>query len=194
MPNRESLLKCLFLAIEDMKWNIRCRYNLWLHGPYGLSRIVENIPFRFLIKYLRKYGATIGENCRFERGINIHRPFGKKPFENLIVGNNVYLGHNILIDLSRKVILKDYVIIASRCQIWTHASYYGKSDILDLQYGEYFGEIAIEEGALIYSGVILCHGIAIGKFARVGANSLVIKDVCENSFVGGVPAKLLTVE
>jgi acetyltransferase-like isoleucine patch superfamily enzyme len=191
MPNKPSLIKNLFWAIEDVRWSIRCRYNLWLHGPYGLAKVIENIPFRFLIKYLRKYGAKIGTNCRFERGTNLHRPLGKKPFENLIIGDNVYLGHNTLIDLSRKVTLKDRVIIASRCQIWTHASYYANPDILDPQYGEHFGAVTIEEGALIYSGVVISHGIAIGKFARVGANSLVIKDVEENGFVGGVPAKII---
>lgn len=149
------------------------------------------MPFRFLTKYLRIYGASIGENCRFERGINLHRPLGKKPFENLIIGNSVYLGHNTLIDLSRRVLLKNQVIMASNCQIWTHTSYYNSVNIDDVQYGEHFGEVTIEEGALIYSGVVISHGVTIGKFARVGANSLVIKDVENECFVGGVPAKVL---
>jgi len=183
-------MKRLFWFIEDIGWNIRCRYNLWLHGPYGLSKTIEKMPFRYIVKYLRKYGATVGENCQFERGLNIHRPLGQKPFENLIIRNNVYLGHNTIIDLSRKVTLKDRVIIASRCQIWTHASYYGGKKVDNHQYGEHYGEVTINEGALVYSGVILTHGITIGSFSRVGANSVVNRDVESYSFVGGVPAKL----
>ena len=106
------MIKKLFWAIEDLKWNFRCRYNLWLHGPYGLAKVIENIPFHFLVKYLRKYGASIGQNCRFERGINLHRPLGRKPLENLIIGDDVYLGHDTLIDLSKRVILQNKVIIA----------------------------------------------------------------------------------
>lgn len=184
-----GFVKKLFWVVEDSRWNFRCSYNLWLHGPYGLAKVVEKMPFRFLVRYLRKYGATVGENCRFERGLNLHRPLGKKPFENLFIGNGVYMGHNTLIDLSRKVVIEDKVIIASRCQIWTHASYYGNPSINNPEYGEHFGEVRIGEGAILYSNVLLAHGIVIGKFAKVGACSLVNRPVPDNSFVGGVPAK-----
>ena len=184
-------MKRLFWFIEDIGWNLRCRYNFWLHGPYGLSKVVEKMPFLFLIKYLRKYGATIGENCRFERGLNIHRPMGVKPFENLNIGNNVYLGHNTLVDLSDKVEIKDRVIFASRCQLWTHASYYAGKTIKNHQYGEFFGTVIVDEGAIIYSNTVITHGVQIGKFAKVGACSLVNKSIDNFEFWGGVPAKRL---
>lgn len=182
-------MKWLFYSIEDLIWNIRCTYNYWLHGPYGLSKVIEKIPFRFLVKYLKKYGATIGNNCRFERGLNIHRPTSKKPFQNLVIGENVYLGHNTLVDLSRKVTIKDKVIIASRCQLWTHASYFNGENMESYQYGENYGEITINEGALIYSNTVITHGLQIGKFSKIGACSLVNKSVPENEFWAGVPIK-----
>lgn len=185
------MMKKLFWALEDLSWNVKCRYNLWLHGPYGLSKVVEKIPFRFLVKYLRKYGATIGDDCRFERGLNIHRPMGQKPFENLNIGKGVYLGHNTLIDLSRKVTIKDNVIIASRCQLWTHASYYGKQDTLKPEYGEHYGELFIDECAIIYSNVLITHGVTIGIFSKIGANSLVNKDIEDYSFVAGSPIRTI---
>jgi len=185
-------MKSFLWWLEDKVWSTRCSYNLWLHGPYGLSKVIERIPFRFLIKHLKKYGATIGENCRFERGLNLHRPIGKKPFENLILGNNVYLGHNTLIDLSRKVTIKDRVIFASRCQIWTHASYYGGNTIENHLYGEHYGDVVVNEGALIYSNTVITHGVEIGKFAKVGACSLVNKSIPDFEFWGGVPVKNLS--
>lgn len=184
-------MRKLFWAIENLGWNIRCRYNLWLHGPYGLSKTVVKMPFRFVIKYLRKYGATIGSDCHFERGINIHRPLGKRPFDKLFIGNNVYLGHNTLIDLSREVEIRDDVIIASRCQIWTHASFYEHRAGKPRQYDEHYGKVVIDEGSIIYSNCVISHGIIIGKNAVVGANSLVNKSVEDGVFVGGVPAKLV---
>jgi acetyltransferase-like isoleucine patch superfamily enzyme len=184
-------MKRLFWALEDLNWNLKCRYYFWLHGPYGLAKVVEKIPFRFLIKYLKKYGATIGDNCKFERGLNIHRPFANKPFENLIIGNNVYLGHNTLIDLSRKVILEDNVIIASNCQLWTHASYYEIDSVETFKYGEKYGELKIENAAIIYSGVVITHGVRIGKLSIIGANSLLNQSIKENQFWGGVPAKFI---
>jgi len=182
-------MKTLFWYLEDLIWNAKCSYNFWLHGPYGLSKVIGKIPFRYLIKYLRKYGATIGQDCRFERGINIHRPLGKMPFENLTIGNNVYLGHSTLIDLSREVLIKDNVIIASRCQIWTHASTFKGNSLEDYKYSENFGAVHIMEGAMIYSNVVITHGLIIGKFSKIGANSLANKNVEDNSFYGGVPAR-----
>ncbi len=182
-------MKQLLYFLEGFLWSIKCSYFLWLHGPYGLAKIIEKMPLRFLPKYLRKYGATVGKNCVFERGLNIHRPFGKKPFENLYIGDNVYLGHNTILDLTKKITLHNRVIIASRCQIWTHASYYGGNTIENHQYGEHYGEVVVNEGALIYSNTVITHGVEIGKFAKVGASSLVNKSIPDNSFYAGVPIK-----
>lgn len=184
------MIKRFLLKIEEIVWNIRCRYGFWLHGPYGLANVIDKIPFHFLVKYLRKYGATVGDGCRFERGINIHRAFGKQPFENLIIGKNVYLGHNTLIDLTRKVIIKDRVIIASGCQIWTHASFYDlQGSYSEPKYYERYGRVIINEGAIIYSGTIISYGVTIGSFSRVAACSLVTKNIEPGSLVGGVPAR-----
>jgi acetyltransferase-like isoleucine patch superfamily enzyme len=185
-------MKKFLFFVEDIGWNIRCRYNFYLHGPYGLAKVIGKMPFRFIIKYLKEYGATIGNDCRFERGLNLHRPFGKKtPFENLIIGNKVYLGHNTLIDLSMPITIEDEVIFASRCQIWTHASYY----ILDKNekntYGENYGPVKVKKGALVYSGCIITHNITLGKFSIIGASSLVNRSVGDYEFWGGVPAKFI---
>ncbi len=186
------MMKNVFWLIEDILWNIRCSYNLWLHGPYGLAKVIEKIPFRYLVKYLRKYGATIGENCRFERGLNIHRPFGKnKPFENLNIGNNVYLGHNTLIDLSREIYIGDNVIFASGCQIWTHASFYKQDNEERFIYGENFGNVKVCEGAIVYSNVVITHGVTIGKYSKTGASSLVNRSIEDFTFYGGVPIKYI---
>ena len=186
-------MKTILLFVEDLGWAFRCKYNLWLHGPYGLAKIVEKIPFRFLVKYLRRYGATVGDNCRFERGINLHRPLGQKPFENLHIGNNVYLGHDTLIDLTEKVTLEDDVIIASRCQVWTHASYYETKEE-GKQYNEQRGPVTIGAGSIIYSGSVISHGVIIGPNAQIGANSLVNKNIPASAFAGGVPAKVITMK
>jgi serine acetyltransferase len=186
------MIRALFFAIEDAGWNIKCHYNFWLHGPYGLSKVIEKMPFRFIIKYLRKYGATIGDNCRFERGINLHRPDLIRPYKNLIIGKNVYLGHNVLIDLTAEVEIENNVIIASGVQIWTHASRYLVQKADNLEYTEDKGKVTIGEASIIYSGVIISHNKRIGKICRIGANSLIVKNVADFDFVGGVPAKLIS--
>jgi putative colanic acid biosynthesis acetyltransferase WcaF len=181
-------MKTIFWFFEDQLWGIRCSYNLWLHGPYGLAKVIERIPFRYLTKYLRKYGATIGEGCRIEKGMIIHRPFGKKPFENLKIGNGAYLGHTLLIDLTDKVEIKDWVVIGARSQIWTHAGHYIDNKTTKPTYDQMQGPVLIKEYVAIFSNVIITAGITIGENAKVGACALVNKSVAANAFVRGVPA------
>jgi len=182
------MLKKAAYLVEDLGWNLKCRYSYWLHGPYGLCKVIEKIPFRFLVKYLRKYGAQVGDECIIERGIRIHRPFGKKPFENLRIGKNVYLGHNVLLDLTQKVTINDFVCIGADTQIWTHSGYY---DNTDYKYLENTGAVLIKEYAIIYSSVIVAQGITIGKMSRIGANSFVNKNVENNLFAAGTPVKTI---
>jgi acetyltransferase-like isoleucine patch superfamily enzyme len=185
-------MKSMFIWIEDLLWSIRCSYGLWIHGPYGLSRIIEKIPFRHLVKYLRKYGASVGEGGIIERGIYIHRPFGKKkPFENLVIGNNVYIGHEVIIDLTMPVIFKDAASIGSRVQIWTHSGYFEGETLEKRAYTEDRGEVTIGEGAMVYSNSLIKHGIKIGAFASIAACSMVNKNVEAYSYASGVPIKVI---
>ena len=186
----KKFLRYFFLIFEDIRWNLRCRYFFWLYGPYGLAAVIESMPSHFLIKYLRKYGASIGDNSMIEKGLNLHRPEVEKPFKNLVVGNDVYIGHKVKIDLSQKVTIHDNVIIGSRCMLWTHASYYFYENVAPVV-KEHCGEIELFEYALIYSGVIISYGIKIGKRAIVGAGSMVNRSVEDKCFYGGVPARLI---
>ena len=116
---------------------------------------------------------------------------GAKPFENLTIGNNVYLGHNIILDLTSNVSIKDKVAIGGRTQIWTHAGYYQEDDCNQPVYKEDKGAVTINKGTIIYSNSVISHSIIIGEFVKVGASSLVVKNVENHMFVGGIPAKTI---
>lgn len=184
-------MKNVFWCIEDILWGLRCRYNFWLHGPYGLAKVVEGMPFRYIVKYLRKYGAKIGKNCTIERGIKIHRPFGKNPFENLIIGDGVYLGHGVLVDLTKKIKFSDYSLIGARCQFWTHHGFYKFGTNESGPYIENTADLFVGKNVIVYSNVVVGEGVRIGGQSRVSANSLLINSIPEGEFWGGNPAKNL---
>lgn len=182
-------MRNLFWAIEDARWNIRCRYHFWLHGPYGLAKAIERMPFRFVAKYLRKYGAEIGDNPVIDTGIIIHRPDKNIPFKNLVLGNKIYIGHNALFDLSEKIVLENNVKVGAGCQLWTHTGFYSDAEIGNTpEYKELYKPILIKENAICYSGVIISPGVVIGTLSRVGANSVITKEIPANSFCAGNPA------
>ena len=185
------MIRRFFLIIENIIWNFRCRYKFWLYGPYGLTKVIENMPFYFVIKYLRKYGAQIGENCIIDSGLKIHRPNNFTPFKNLIIGTDVYLGHNLLIDLTEKVVFENNVALGADCQIWTHVGdcKYLLRDKND--YNERIRPVIFKEGFIGYSGVIYNPGAILGKYARVLALSMVSRTVPDKEIWGGVPASII---
>ncbi|MBA7529199.1 hypothetical protein ES705_21392 [subsurface metagenome] len=184
-------VKYIFLTIEELIWDIKCRYKFWLLGPYGLSKVIENMPLHFMIKYFRKYGAEIGENCIIDSGIKIHRPGNKIPFENLVIGSNIYLGHNLLIDLTDKIVIENNTALGANCQIWTHVGDY-KYFLRDKEdYKEIIGPVIFKEGFCGYSGIIFNPGAILGQYARVLALSMVSGTIPDKEIWGGIPAKFI---
>lgn len=183
------MLKRFFWALEDLGWNIKCRYGFWLHGPYGLARVIEKMPFRYIVKYLRRYGADVSATCRIERGMIIQRPDPVKPFKNLILKDGSFVGYKAIIDLSEPVVFEEYSGIGGFCQVWTH-----QTTTLIPPCPENRGGVTLRRNSICYSGVIVSPGVTIGENSRVGACSLVNKDVDPDTFVGGVPAKPISRE
>lgn len=184
--------KSIIWLLEYLLWFCRCDYALRLHGYHGLSTVLKRLPDRYIIQFLRKYGARVGNNVHIESGLYIHRPIWKnRPFENLYIGNNVYLGHEIIIDLSMPVTIKDACNIGSRVQIWTHASYYKGETLEGRELSEFRGEVVIDECATVYSNSIIKQGVHIGAFASVTANSMVNTNVEAYATASGVPVRVL---
>lgn len=165
-------------------WSFKCRYYFYIHGPYGVSNCIERMPFHLIIKYLRKYGASIGDDCRIETGIILHRPDKQLPFKNLTLGKNIYIGRKSIIDLTEKVIFEDYSAIGAYCQIWTH-----KGTSLFPPYSEVRAQVTLKCGVVCYSGVLVSPGVTIGSHSSIGANSVVNSNIPPDCFCAGLPAK-----
>jgi acetyltransferase-like isoleucine patch superfamily enzyme len=180
------MIKKILLIIVKWLYFVKAAFSFWLYGSYGVCNVVRTSPFPFIQPLLLKYGAKIGNQCIIDTGLQIHRPDNKKPFKNLTLGDKVYLGHNILIDLTAKVQINDYTAFGANCQIWTHTGdwTYTKDDEK-----EEINSVIIGKACIIYSGVIISQGINIADYSRVGAGSVVLSDVKKMFFVAGIPAK-----
>ncbi|MEG1705528.1 MAG: acyltransferase [Clostridia bacterium] len=118
--------------------------------------------------------SKIGKNCNLGQNVVIS--------SNCIIGNNVKIQNNV--SVYSGVICEDNVFLGPSC-VFTNVinprSFISRKD-------EYKTTI-IKKGASIGANVTIVCGHNIGKFAFVGAGSVVTKDVEDYSLVYGNPAK-----
>lgn len=125
-------------------------------------------------------GAKIGTNCTI--GHNCFIASKAK------VGNGVKIQSNI--DIWDLVTIEDYVFIGPSA-VFTNdpnpRAKYPKKDFF--QYGKWQPTL-VKEGATIGANATILCGIEIGRWAMIGAGSVVTKNIPDYGLVIGVPAKL----
>lgn len=103
------------------------------------------------------------------------------------VGNNTWIGTNVVLDGSGGLEIGSYVSVSSGVQIYTHhtvewSTSLGKSEISRKP-------TKIGDGVYIGPNSIIQMGVSIGDGAIIGAMSFVNRDVPSGSKFFGVPAK-----
>lgn len=102
--------------------------------------------------------------------------------EGADIGRGLYIGH------FGGIIVGDGVKIGETCNISQGMTigYAGR--------GEKWGCPTIGDRVYIAPGAVVAGRITVGNDAVIGANAVVTKDVPESAVVGGVPAKILSME
>jgi len=138
-------------------------------------------------------GTKIWNNCQILKGAEIG--------ENCVIGHNCFiaskakLGNGVKIesntDVWDYVTLEDYVFVGPSA-VFTNdknpRAKYPKSKFS--KYGKWLPTL-VKEGATIGANATIVCGSKIGKWAMVGAGSVVTKDVPDYTIVAGVPAKII---
>ena len=140
---------------------------------------------------LKAFGAKVGE-----KGVRIHSPVilneAWKGYGNLTIGDRCYFNGNNFLDLSAPITLEKGVSLGPGVIIMTHNRYNGNA-FLEIHLAHTCGKkaVLIKEGAGIKAGALIVQGITIGRNAVVGGGAVVNRDVGDNCFVAGVPARLV---
>ncbi|MHC4556653.1 MAG: acyltransferase [Planctomycetota bacterium] len=146
---------------------------------------------RINVSILRAFGANISKN-----GVIIHSPVvlhnSGDGYSNLTIGDNCLLNGNNFLDISSRITLENGVSLGPGVTIMTHNKY-NNNPFLEERLANSCGfkDVLIKEGSGIKSGALIIHGVTIGKNAVVAGNAVVNRDVPDNCFVGGVPARVI---
>ena len=183
-----KIIRKLVFKLGYLYFILKCEFFFLTQMGAGLSYVIENLPPRFIIPILKKYGASIGKNCQIDTGIIIHRVKTKQDFAKLIIGDKVYIGHRMVLDITEPITIGSYSAFGANCQIWTHT---GDWTLDRSNEKDKTNPVTIGKSVIFYSACIISQGTIVGDFARVGAGSVVIKSIPEKEFWVGAPAKFI---
>lgn len=148
------------------------------YNPYDYSRVIRAYFYRFIFK-------RSGKLFNILDGVVINSP------ENISIGNRVSIHQFCYFDAQEEIIIGDNVSIGSDVKLITSSHKFDNNKILIKDQGISKKPIFIGDNVWIGSGVIVLQGVKIGKNSIIGANSLVNKDLPENTISGGVPCKVI---
>ncbi len=144
-------------------------------------------PLRVVL--LRILGASIGDNCVIHpvRFINFYRG----SFRNLIIGDDGFIGDDVLLDLAGPISIGHQVTLAARVSILTHLNVGYEDHPLQKRFPGQCKGVKIGSGSFIGTGAIILDGCMVGEKVFGAAGVVIHENVPDGVLVGGVPAKVL---
>lgn len=165
------------------KWAI-----IGMHKILGPPHVL-NYNLAINAAVLRAFGATVGKDPKIFPPLTIYN--GYCGYHNLTIGDNCVIQGNVYIDVTGPITLEDGVSLGPGTIVMTH-NRYNSNAFLEQHLPHTTGTkaVLIKKGAGIKAGSTIIMGITIGENAVVAAGAVVNRDVDDNCFVAGVPARL----
>lgn len=123
-------------------------------------------------------GAKIGKKCVLGQNVNVGN--------NVVIGNYVKIQNNV--SVYEGVTLEDYVFCGPSMVFTNVKDPRSKYPQVGSQF---YIKTLVKEGASLGANCTIVCGITIGKYAFVGAGSVVTRDVPDYALVVGNPAKIV---
>jgi acetyltransferase-like isoleucine patch superfamily enzyme len=158
-------------------------YKMW--GADFRQRQLSRVPQRYLRRTLLGLGADISLNVTIKTGLTIDNL--ERGLARLKIGDNVYLGPGIFLDVAAPITVEAEAVLAPRVMILTHG------DVGDRMLARFIkrkeGPVILKRGCWVGAAAIILPGITIGEGAIVGAGAVVTHDVPDYTTVAGNPAR-----
>ena len=158
---RESTRKAMKLTLE-----LNTKYNSAQEIVELMSKI-KGKPVDKSFALFPPFNTDYGKNITFGKNVFINSGCKFQDQGGITVGNNVLIGHNVVL-----ATLDHNICVSKRVELFA-------------------APIVIEDNVWIGANVTVTSGVTIGKGSIVAAGAVVTKDVPEYSIVGGVPAKVI---
>jgi serine O-acetyltransferase len=171
MINVFKLIKEDFQTVKKNDPALHSPFELLFNYPGLWALFFHRIAHWFYLKGLRFLPRLISAIGMFLTMIDIH--------PGATIGRRVFIDHGVGVVIGETTIIEDDVLIYQQVTLGGVSTNKGKR------------HPTIHKGAVIGAGAKILGNIFIGENAKVGANSVVIKNVPPNSTAVGIPARVL---
>lgn len=150
-------------------------------NPHYNQALTENIWQGKIGKHTKIYNSALSNirNCQIGDNCVIH--------SHVWIGDHVVIGNNVRVQafsfIPEGVIIEDNVFIGPRVT-FTNDKYPPSKK-------EDWKQTHVLEGASLGAGVVVLPGITIGRNSKIGAGSVVTKDVPDNCVACGNPCRVM---
>ena len=163
-------------SIIDRDPAAKSKLSLILTYPGVKAIFFHKIANFFSVAKFDLVARIISQFSRFLTGIEIH-PKAK-------IGKNLFIDHGMGVVIGETSDIGDNVTIYHMATLGGIAPSINSNDQRNTK-----RHPTISDSVVIGSGAQVLGPVTIGKFAKIGANAVVTKDVPENAVMVGIPAK-----
>ena len=163
-------------SIIDRDPAAKSKLSLVLTYPGVKAVFFHRIANFFSVAKFNLIARMISQFSRFLTGIEIH-PKAK-------IGKNLFIDHGMGVVIGETSEIGDNVTIYHMATLGGITPSINSNDQRNIK-----RHPTIKDGAVIGSGAQVLGPVTVGKFAKIGANAVVTKDVPEKAVMVGIPAK-----
>jgi acetyltransferase-like isoleucine patch superfamily enzyme len=189
----------IWIAINKIRTvflNRLIHLNCYLRGVKIGKRVIFN-GFPFVLRF-RGSRIEIGNNCTLNSAkksllIGLLKPC---TFVTLTQGSEIILGNNVgisggVIIAASKIEIGNNVMIGANCTILDTDFHNTDQQKKNINNAPPSRPILIKENVFIGASCIILKGVTIGQNSIIGAGSVVINDIPDNSIATGNPCKVV---
>jgi acetyltransferase-like isoleucine patch superfamily enzyme len=143
----------------------------------------------FAIKLRRILAKRVFKSCGDD--VVIHHNVLFNSGRNIELGDGVFLNRDVMLDDRAPLTIGDHAMVAAGVVIETHSHVFDDFSVPVSHSGRTSAPVHVGSNTLIGYKVAVMAGVNIGNRCVVAANSVVTKDVPDQTIVGGVPARLI---
>ncbi|NSW90262.1 MAG: glycosyltransferase [Firmicutes bacterium] len=132
---------------------------------------------------LKPFFKSAGKNLQVASGVILNR------IDNISVGDNVYIAHNVWMNGSGRIYIENGVIIGPFSVLATTEHVIENGSVSNKR--TLVAPIRIGQGSWLASHVVVTSGVNVGNGSLIAAGAVITKDVNAHSLYGGVPAKFI---